>query len=66
MTILLCFFFLFFVDFTNVFTNTVLIENARLKLTLIFPIDAPIKVANDAIEMPPVATDKTINNLSKY
>ena len=42
------------------------IENARLKLALIIPIGAPMAVPNDAIEMLPVVTDKTINNLSKY
>ena len=42
------------------------IENARLKLALIIPIGAPMAVANDAIEMLPVLTDKTINNLAKY
>ena len=42
------------------------IENARLQLALIIPTGAPIAVANDAIEMLPVATDKTINDLSKY
>ena len=42
------------------------IENARLKLALIIPTGAPITVANDAIEMLPVATDKTIYDLSKY
>ena len=41
------------------------IENARLKLPLIIPIGAPMTVANDAIEMLPVATDKTIKDLSK-
>ena len=41
------------------------IENARLKLALIIPTGAPITVANDAIEMLPVATDKTINDFSK-
>ena len=40
-------------------------ENARLKLALIVPTGAPITVANDAIEMLPVVTDKTINDLSK-
>ena len=50
----------------KVFTNPVVIENARLKLPLIIPAGAPITVANDAIEMLPVATDKTINDLSKY
>ena len=64
-TILLCFFFLFLVVFKNFFTNPVVIENARLQLALIIPTGAPITVANDAIEMLPVVTDKTINDLSK-
>ena len=42
------------------------IENARLQLALIIPTGATIAVANDAIEILPVATDKTINDLSKY
>ena len=42
------------------------IENIRLQLALIVPMGAPITVANDAIEMLPVATDETINDLSKY
>ena len=41
------------------------IENARLKFTLTIPTGAPITVENDAIEMLPVVTDKTINDLSK-
>ena len=41
------------------------IENARLKLALVFPTDAPMTVANDAIAVLPVVTDKTINDLSK-
>ena len=41
------------------------IENARLILALITPTGAPITVANDAIKMLPVVTDKTINDLSK-
>ena len=36
------------------------IKNERLKLTLIIPIGAPITVANDAIEMLTVVTDKTM------
>ena len=40
------------------------IENARLQLSLIIPRGAPIAVANDAIEMLPVATDKAIYDLS--
>ena len=42
------------------------IKNERLKLALIIPIGAPMAVANYAIEMPPVVTDKAINDLSKY
>ena len=41
------------------------IENGRLKLALVSPTDAPMTVANDAMEMFPVITDKTINYLSK-
>ena len=47
------------------FTISVVIENVRLQLAIIIPTGAPITVANDAIEMLPVATDKTINDLSK-
>ena len=60
LTNLLCFFFLFLIAFKNFFTNPVVIENARLQLALIIPTGAPIAVANDAIEMLPVATDKTM------
>ena len=42
------------------------IENAAPNLTLIIPEDYPMTVANDVIEMLPVVTDKTINDLSKY
>ena len=56
------FFFLFLVLFENFFANPVVIENARLQLALIIPTGAPITVANDAIEMLPVATDKKIND----
>ena len=62
-TILLCFLFLFFIVFKNFFTNLEVIENARLQLALIITTGTPIAVA---IEMLPVATDKTINDLSKY
>ena len=67
-TILLCFFFLFLVVFKNFFTNPVVIENARLQLALIIPTGASITVANDAVEMLPLATDKTMifqNNQKK-
>ena len=41
------------------------IENARLKLAFIIVTSAPMAVANDIIEMLPVAADKTINGSSK-
>ena len=63
--ILLCFFILFLVVFHNLFTNSVVIGNARIQLALIIPTGAPITVANNAIEMLPVTTNKTINDLSK-
>ena len=65
-TILLCFFFLFLIVFKSFFTNPDVIENVRPQLAPIIPAGAPITVANDAIEMLPVATDKTINDLSNY
>ena len=52
--------------FLDFFTNLVVFENTRLQLALIILAGAPIKDANDAIEKVPVATDKTINDLSKY
>ena len=66
LSMLLPFYFLFLIVFKNFFINPVVIENARLQLTLIIPTGVPIAAANDAIEMLPVATDKTINDLSKY
>ena len=62
----MCFFFLFLIVFKNFFTNPDVIENVKPQLAPIIPAGAPITVANDAIEMLPVVTDKTINDLSKY
>ena len=56
---------LILVVFNSFFTIPVKIKNARLTLALTIPNGAPIKVANNAIEMLPVVTDKTINDLSK-
>ena len=61
-TILLWFFFLFLVVFNSFFTIPAEIENARPKLALTISTGAPVTVANDAIEMPVVVTDKTIND----
>ena len=64
-TTLLCFFFLFRVVFNDFFTIPVVIENAKLKLALAIPTGAPTTVANNAIEMLPLAANKTIKDLSK-
>ena len=64
-TILFCFLFLFLVVFNSFFMIPVEVKNARLKLALITPTGAPMTVANDTLEMLPVVTDKTINDLSK-
>ena len=48
--------------FNNFFTVPVVIENTRLKLRLAIPTDAPITVANDAIEMLPLVVDKIIKD----
>ena len=65
MAFLLCFCSLFLVVFTSFVTIPVEIENARLKLALAIPAGAQITAANNSIEMLPVVTDKTINELSK-
>ena len=59
------FFYLFHLVFSNSFKNPAEIENARQKLALVTPTGVPVIVANDAIEILPVVTEKTINDLSK-
>ena len=49
--------------FLTFFYNACEIENARLSLAI--PAGAQITVANDAIEMISLVTDKTIKDLSK-
>ena len=63
--ILLCFFLLFRVAFNNFFIIPVATKNERTKIALAIPTGAPVKVANDAIEMLPLVADKTIKDLSK-
>ena len=63
-TILLCFFFFFCVDFSNFLTIPVEIENVRLRLAFVIPTGARIRVANDAIEMLPLVAGKAIEDLS--
>ena len=65
MTILLCFYFLFLVISNNFFTSPVDKEDATLRLALAILIGVPITVANDAIEMLPLAADNTIKDLPK-
>ena len=57
-TILLCFFFLFLIVFKSFLTNPDVIENLKPQLAPIIPAGAPIRVANDAIEMLLVTIDK--------
>ena len=59
-TVLLCFSFLFSVVVINFPRILVKIHNAKLKLAHAIPAGAPMTVANDATEMLPVITDKTI------
>ena len=63
--ILFRFFFLFFVAFNIFFTSPVHNENARQRLALVIRVGAPITVAKDAIETPPLVTEKIIKDLSK-
>ena len=64
-TTLLCFLFSFRVVFNNFFTMLVDTENVKLKSALAIPTGASTIVANDAIEMLPFVTDKTIKELPK-
>ena len=59
-TIFLCFFFLFLVVFDSIIVIPAEIEKTRVKLARTIPTGAPITVANDAIEMLPVVTDKQL------
>ena len=59
-TIFLCFFFLFLVVFNSIIVIPAEIEKTRVKLALTIPTGVPITVANDAIEMLPVVTDKQL------
>ena len=58
--ILLGFFLLFLVVFHSFYMVPVEIENVRLTITIPIPTAAPIAVANHAIGMLAVVTDKTI------
>ena len=44
---------------------SVITENVKLKLAFAIPTGAPITVAFDAMDIPPLFADKTIKNLSK-
>ena len=56
---------LYHVVFNSFITIPLAIENMKLKLAISIPIDAPITLANQAIETPPLVADKTIEELSK-
>ena len=59
-------FFSYFLFFLTVsFTILVEIDNGRLTLAHTIPTAAQMTVSNDVIEMLPVVTDETVNELSK-
>ena len=58
-------FFFRLVVFNNFFTSSVDNENVRLRLALAIPTGVQITVSNDAIEMLPLVSEKTIKDLSK-
>ena len=64
-TIALCFFFSFLVILNNFFILPVVKENIKLKLELAIPTAAPIILAEEIIDIPPLVADKTIKILSK-
>ena len=58
-------FFLFLVIFNNFFITPAVKENTRLKLALDIPTGAPIILAKEIIDIPPLVADKTVRVLSK-
>ena len=62
--ILSCFFFLFFVRFSNFLTIPVVREKIKVKLALAIPTGAPIILVNEIIDTPPLVVLKTIKTLS--
>ena len=62
--ILLCFFFLFHVIFSNFLTIPVVREKNKVKLALATPTDAPAILVNEIIDTPPFVALKTIKTLS--
>ena len=57
--------YLYCVIFNNFFTIPVVNENAKLKFALAIPTGALITLANNAIAMIPLVSDKAIKDLSK-
>ena len=43
----------------------VVIETAKLKLALAIPIDAPLTLAKEAADTPPLVADKAVKTLSE-
>ena len=62
--ILLCFFFSFLVTWKTFFIILVVKENTRVKLAFAIPAGAPISLAKEIIDTPPLVVDKTIKILS--
>ena len=62
--ILLCFFFLFLVIFSNFLTIPVVREKIKERLALAFPTGAPTILLNEIIDTPPLVALKTIKGWS--
>ena len=58
--ILFCFFFLFLVICKHFFIFLVAKENTRVKLALAIRAGAPITLAKEILDTPPLVADKTI------
>ena len=58
-------FFFRLVVFNNFFTSSVDNENVRLRLALAIPTGVQITVSNDAIEMLPLVSEKTIKIIKR-
>ena len=65
MIILSCFFFLFLVIFSNFLTIPVVREKINVKLAFAIPTGAPIILANEIIDTPPLVALTTIK-LGQY
>ena len=65
-SILLCFFFLFLVIFSNLVIILVVKENIKSKREIAIHTGTPITLAEETIDIPPLAADNANKVLSKF